>query len=162
MPPRKRLASESYEADGGFVEDAPKSKKTKAVPSGTKDKSSGAKEEPESHYWEVSFASSGRCCQTSQSKLTFTSSSANALAAYKSTSSKASNWWTSGSFTRRTIRCCQGRRCVLVYCPPSRQRADPRSFSGHLSQHRAIHRVHRTAARDRKGAQSQRHHHPTS
>jgi hypothetical protein len=58
MPPRKRPASESYEADGGFVEDAPKSKKSKAVSSGTKNKSSGAKEEPESHYWEVGVMSS--------------------------------------------------------------------------------------------------------
>jgi hypothetical protein len=53
MPPRKRPASESYEADDGFVEDAPKSKKSKAVPSGTKNKSSAAKAAPESHYWEV-------------------------------------------------------------------------------------------------------------
>jgi hypothetical protein len=58
MLPRKRPASESYEADGGFVEDAPKSKKSKAVSSGTKNKSSGAKEEPESHYWEVGVLSS--------------------------------------------------------------------------------------------------------
>jgi hypothetical protein len=67
MPPRKRPASESYEADGGFVEDAPKSKKTKAIPSGTKNKSGAAKEEPESHYWEVSFMSSDGRFEVDQS-----------------------------------------------------------------------------------------------
>lgn len=48
MPPRKRAASNEYEADGGFVEDAPKTKKTKAVP-----KSSAKTEDSESQYWEV-------------------------------------------------------------------------------------------------------------
>jgi hypothetical protein len=61
MPPRKRPASESYEADGGFVEDAPKSKKTKATTGGAKNKSSAAKEETESHFWEVGFPSTARC-----------------------------------------------------------------------------------------------------
>ena len=64
---RKRAASEEYEADGGFVEEAPKSKKSKAVPSGTKNKSSGAKEEPESHFWEVGSPSSDRRCKVDQS-----------------------------------------------------------------------------------------------
>lgn len=45
---RKRAASDEYEADGGFVEDAPKSKKTKAAASQSKGKDS------DSEYWEVS------------------------------------------------------------------------------------------------------------
>jgi hypothetical protein len=52
---RKRAASEEYEADGGFVEDAPKSKKTKAASvKETKSKSHSKSEESESQYWEVS------------------------------------------------------------------------------------------------------------
>lgn len=58
MPPkgsRKRAASEEYEADGGFVEDAPKSKKTKAAPvKEAKSKSSAKSEDSENQYWEVS------------------------------------------------------------------------------------------------------------
>jgi len=51
---RKRAASEEYEADGGFVEDAPKSKKTKATNvKDTKPKSSPKSKESESQYWEV-------------------------------------------------------------------------------------------------------------
>lgn len=51
---RKRPAGDDYEADGGFVEDAPKSKKTKA--SNTKaatSKSTAKSQDSESHYWEV-------------------------------------------------------------------------------------------------------------
>jgi len=73
MPPRKRPASETYEADGGFVEDAPKSKKSKALPSGPKSKNGGArKEETESEYWEVGFNSSNRYLR-SKSELTASS-----------------------------------------------------------------------------------------
>jgi len=51
---RKRAASEEYEADGGFVEDAPKSKKTKAASvKDIKPKSSAKPEDSESQYWEV-------------------------------------------------------------------------------------------------------------
>jgi hypothetical protein len=51
---RKRAASEEYEADGGFVEDAPKSKKTKAANvKDTKAKISPKTEDSESQYWEV-------------------------------------------------------------------------------------------------------------
>lgn len=46
---RKRGASDDYEADGGFVEDAPKSKKSKAVAG-----SSAGKGDSENEYWEVS------------------------------------------------------------------------------------------------------------
>lgn len=57
MPPkgsRKRAASEEYEADGGFVEDAPKSKKTKAASvKEAKPKPSPKSEDLESQYWEV-------------------------------------------------------------------------------------------------------------
>lgn len=45
----KRAANDDYEADGGFVEDAPKSKKSKAAAAGdSKGKDSDAE------YWEVS------------------------------------------------------------------------------------------------------------
>lgn len=44
----KRAANDEYEADGGFVEDAPKSKKSKAAASDSKSKDS------EAEYWEVS------------------------------------------------------------------------------------------------------------
>jgi hypothetical protein len=54
MPPkgssRKRAAVDDYDDDGGFVEDAPKSKKTKAAP--VKEAKSKT-EAPESQYWEV-------------------------------------------------------------------------------------------------------------
>ena len=51
---RKRAASEEYEADGGFVEDAPKSKKTKAANTkDTKSKSTSKSKDSESRYWEV-------------------------------------------------------------------------------------------------------------
>jgi hypothetical protein len=54
MPPkgssRKRAAVDDYEDNGGFVEDAPKSKKTKAAP--VKEAKSKT-EAPESQYWEV-------------------------------------------------------------------------------------------------------------
>jgi hypothetical protein len=54
MPPkgssRKRAAVDDYEDDGGFVEDAPKSKKTKAAP--VKEAKSKT-EASESQYWEV-------------------------------------------------------------------------------------------------------------
>ncbi|KAM0717889.1 hypothetical protein Q7P37_006221 [Cladosporium fusiforme] len=43
---RKRAASDEYEADGGFVEDAPKSKKNKAS------ESKGKASDPQ--YWELS------------------------------------------------------------------------------------------------------------
>lgn len=51
---RKRAASEDYEADGGFVEDAPKSKKTKASNVKATTSNSNAKsQDSESEYWEV-------------------------------------------------------------------------------------------------------------
>jgi hypothetical protein len=57
MPPkgssRKRAAVDDYEDDGGFVEDAPKSKKTKAAP--VKEAKSKT-EASESQYWEVCAA----------------------------------------------------------------------------------------------------------
>lgn len=51
---RKRAASDEYEADSGFVEDAPKSKKTKAsnVKAATS-KSNEKSQDSESEYWEV-------------------------------------------------------------------------------------------------------------
>lgn len=68
MPPRKRPASETYEADDGFVEDAPKNKKSKALPSGTKGISGAAKkEETESQYWEVGLRQAIYVCQVNQS-----------------------------------------------------------------------------------------------
>ena len=59
---RKRAASEEYENDGGFVEDAPKNKKTKAasaseVKSKTSTKSNGS----ETEYWEVSELTALEC-----------------------------------------------------------------------------------------------------
>lgn len=65
MPPRKRPASDTYEADDGFVEDAPKSKKTKAIP---QSKSGGKTAESENEYWEVSFPSSQRLIHVDQIK----------------------------------------------------------------------------------------------
>lgn len=51
---RKRPAGDEYEADGGFVEDAPKSKKTKAgnVKTATS-KSITKSNNSEPQYWEV-------------------------------------------------------------------------------------------------------------
>ena len=51
---RKRSAGEDYEADGGFVEDAPKSKKTKAATS----KSNTKADDSAPQYWEVREPSS--------------------------------------------------------------------------------------------------------
>jgi hypothetical protein len=64
MPPkgssRKRAAVDDYEDDGGFVEDGPKSKKTKAAPvKEVKSKS----EASESQYWEVREAIASVCRQ---------------------------------------------------------------------------------------------------
>jgi hypothetical protein len=67
MPPRKRPASDTYEADGGFVEDAPKNKKSKAAPSGSKSKSGGTKEEAESEYWEVGICQANCMSKVEQS-----------------------------------------------------------------------------------------------
>ena len=51
---RKRPANEEYEADGGFVEDAPKSKKTKASNvKAAASKSSKKSQDAEPQYWEV-------------------------------------------------------------------------------------------------------------
>jgi hypothetical protein len=52
---RKRPASDDYEADGGFVEDAPKSKKTKAAGNvkAATSKSSAKSDSSEAQYWEV-------------------------------------------------------------------------------------------------------------
>ena len=51
---RKRPASDEYEADGGFVEDAPKSKKTKASDAkAAPSKSNTKSQDTESEYWEV-------------------------------------------------------------------------------------------------------------
>jgi hypothetical protein len=52
---RKRPAGDEYEADGGFVEDAPKSKKTKAGGNAkaATSKSSAKSQDSESQYWEV-------------------------------------------------------------------------------------------------------------
>jgi len=52
---RKRPAGDEYEADGGFVEDAPKSKKTKAAGNAkaATSKSSAKSQDSESQYWEV-------------------------------------------------------------------------------------------------------------
>ena len=90
MPPkgsRKRAASEEYEADGGFVEDVPKTKKTKAAAvKEAKPKSSAKSEEAESPYWEVGE----QPVLCSKTKLTWTTSS-DALAAFRSMSSRASS-----------------------------------------------------------------------
>ena len=66
MPPKKRSseAAEEYESDGGFVEDAPKSKKAKTVKAEKSAKLSGSKNAGEvggggevskdgEVYWEV-------------------------------------------------------------------------------------------------------------
>jgi hypothetical protein len=52
---RKRPAGDDYEADGGFVEDAPRSKKTKAAGNAkaATSKSSAKSDNSESQYWEV-------------------------------------------------------------------------------------------------------------
>jgi hypothetical protein len=51
---RKRPAGDDYEADGGFVEDAPKRKKTKAGNAkAATSKSSAKSQDSESQYWEV-------------------------------------------------------------------------------------------------------------
>lgn len=52
---RKRPAGDDYEADGGFVEDAPKSKKTKAAGNvkAASSKSNAKSQDSESQYWEV-------------------------------------------------------------------------------------------------------------
>ena len=47
---RKRGAGDDYEADGGFVEDAPKNKKSKAAAG-----SSVGKADSDNEYWEVSW-----------------------------------------------------------------------------------------------------------
>jgi hypothetical protein len=59
---RKRPAGDEYEADGGFVEDAPKSKKTKAAGNvkAATSKSSVKSQDSESQYWEVCEISSRR------------------------------------------------------------------------------------------------------
>ena len=51
---RKRSVGDEYEADGGFVEDAPKNKKPKAgnVKAATS-KSTAKSQDSESQYWEV-------------------------------------------------------------------------------------------------------------
>jgi hypothetical protein len=52
---RKRPAGDEYEADGGFVEDAPKSKKTKAAGNvkAASSKSNAKSQDSEPQYWEV-------------------------------------------------------------------------------------------------------------
>ena len=57
---RKRAASEEYEADGGFVEDAPKNKKSKAA-SEAKGKASTKSDESSSQYWEVGGPAALQC-----------------------------------------------------------------------------------------------------
>ena len=70
MPPKKRSseAAEEYESDGGFVGDAPKSKKTKVSKATKSDRSSGSKPAGEiagggtvgkdgEVYWEVRCSS---------------------------------------------------------------------------------------------------------
>lgn len=64
MPPkgasRKRAAAtEEYDNDGGFVEDAPKSKKSKQT-SNSKAVSGKQEDEEGNEYWEVSIPSSSR------------------------------------------------------------------------------------------------------
>lgn len=54
QPSRKRAASNEYEADGGFVEDAPKSKKPKASASETKSKAAAKSQDSDEIFWEVS------------------------------------------------------------------------------------------------------------
>jgi hypothetical protein len=69
MPPkgsRKRAAVDDYEDDGGFVEDAPKSKKTKAAPV---KEAKGKTEASESQYWEV-CTSRAFVCKSQLMKLT--------------------------------------------------------------------------------------------
>jgi hypothetical protein len=52
---RKRSASDEYEGDGGFVEDAPKNKKTKATSAKQATTKTVTKaEDLESSFWEVS------------------------------------------------------------------------------------------------------------
>lgn len=51
---RKRVASENYESDDGFVEDAPKSKKSKKSSAKAELDLSMQKDDEGNEYWEVS------------------------------------------------------------------------------------------------------------
>ncbi|QIW94903.1 hypothetical protein AMS68_000421 [Peltaster fructicola] len=50
---RKRVASEDYESDGGFVEDAPKSKKSKATSEAGTGSFGQLKDEEGGDFWEI-------------------------------------------------------------------------------------------------------------
>jgi hypothetical protein len=60
---RKRSAGDEYEADGGFVEDAPKSKKTKAAGNvkAANSKGNTKSDDSEPQYWEVRRVRSRQC-----------------------------------------------------------------------------------------------------
>jgi hypothetical protein len=59
---RKRPAGDEYEADGGFVEDAPKNKKSKAAGNvkAATSKSNAKSQGSEPQYWEVRKSRSRR------------------------------------------------------------------------------------------------------
>lgn len=102
---QKRSAAEQYENDDGFVEDAPRSKKTKPAPKSSSIVLEEQKDDEGNAFWEVSW------CEHSRYEETLTSKSrSHEPEEYRSQTSKARRWLVFESSTKRMARRCPAKR----------------------------------------------------